>query len=117
MARPGPKDAAADPILSLAKGQQAVVEAVVKQFRSELIETFPELNLGVQTSAASGSFSATLSIVKARKNRFSGKLKCRIRTPREPLEIDMHLDEDQQLSFGAPTEGWEDDDSDVGGFE
>ena len=90
----------------LSVGQRKIVDHVIKHLERELIDALPELNDGVQTSAAQGSFSATLSIKKAKKGRFSGTLASRVRTPREPIEIDLHIDDSGQLSFGNPA-GWD----------
>jgi hypothetical protein len=73
----------------------------------ELIDVLPELNAGVQTSAASGSFSTTLQIARAKKGRFKASISARVRSPREKLELDMHIGNDGQLELGLP-KGWDD---------
>lgn len=92
----------------LTAGQRKIVKAVVGHIERELIETLPELNAGVQTSAASGSFTSTLQISKAKKGRFKAEIGARIRVPREKLELDMHLGSDNQLELGLPA-GFGDD--------
>jgi len=88
---------------SLPESQRKIVQEVMAHIESELIDAFPELNMGVQTATASGSFSATLQIKGGKRGRFVGKVSARVRTPREPFEIDMHIDDDEQLSLGLPT--------------
>lgn len=95
----------------LPAGQRKWIDAVVAQFERELIEAGPELNAGVNTAQASGSFSATLQITKAKKGRFKAKLACRVRTPREAFELDMHIADDGQLALGLP-KGWSADEAD-----
>jgi hypothetical protein len=87
---------------ALPPGQRKIVRVVVGHFERLLIEKLPELNAGVNTAQASGSFSATLQIAKAKKGRFAGKLSSRVRTPSEPIEIDLHLDDANQLTLGLP---------------
>jgi hypothetical protein len=60
------------------------------------------LNAGVNTAKASGSFSSTLQVSKAKRGRFSGKLSTRVRTPREATEFDFHVGDDGQLQLGLP---------------
>ena len=103
----GPKDLA-QLRKELPKGQRKIVQYVMEHLERELIDALPELNDGVQTSAAQGRFSATLTIKKAKKGRFLGTLASRVRTPREAVEIDLHIDDSGQLSFGNP-EGWDPD--------
>ncbi len=98
---------------TLPTGQRKIVQYVMEHLERELIDALPELNDGVQTSAAQGSFSATLAIKKAKKGRFLGTLASRVRTPREPIQIDLHIDDSGQLSFGNP-DGWEPDGGDGG---
>ena len=98
---------------SLPLGQRKIVAAVVERFERELIGALPELNAGVNTAQAEGSFSTTLKVVKAKKGRFKGSLSCRVRTPREPYELDMHIDDDGQLSLGLP-KGWQADEPRAG---
>lgn len=90
----------------LTPGHRKIVAAVIDHVERELIEVLPELNAGVQTSAASGSFTTTLQISKAKKGRFKADIGARVRVPREKLELDMHIGDDGQLSLGLPT-GWE----------
>ncbi len=85
-----------------------VVKAAVAAFERRLLEKFPEVQAGVASSAASGSFTATLEVRKAKKGRFVGALKARVRTPIEPIEFDLHIGRDGQLSLGLPA-GWEGD--------
>lgn len=92
----------------LTAGQRKIVQAVTSQFQRELIEALPEIQAGVQTSGAQGSFSTTLDIKHAKKGRFKGVLRPRVRRPREATEFDMHIDSDGQLSLGLPA-GWQDD--------
>ena len=84
----------------LTEEQLRIVGKVMEYTEIELIESLPELNAGVNTSAAKGSFSMTLSIAAAKKS-FRATVSSRIRVPREPYEIDMHLD-DGQLALGLP---------------
>jgi hypothetical protein len=108
----GPKDLA-QLRKELPAGQKKIVATVMAILEKDLIEVLPELNAGVQTSAAQGSWSPTLQIKKAKKGRFSATLGSRIRVPRESVELDMHVDDDGQLSLGLP-QGWEPD-GDPGG--
>ena len=76
-----------------------VIQRATQHFESELIQAWDELTAGVRTSSAEGSFSTTLQIRRAKK-RFKGTMSCRVRTPREPLDFDLHLDDDGQLALG-----------------
>lgn len=100
-----------DLMADLSAGQRKVVQAVTAEFQRELIEALPEVEAGVRTSGAQGSFSATLDVKHAKKGRFRGTLKCRVRRPREPAEFDFHVDDTGQLSLGLP-DGWSDNDPD-----
>lgn len=91
---------------TLSDGQRKIVQTVLGHIERELIDTLPELNAGVKTSAASGSFSVTLQVKHQKRGRFVASVGARIRTPREKLELDMHLAEDGQLSLGLP-DGWD----------
>jgi len=102
----GPKDLA-QLRKELPAGQKKIVSAVMAILERDLIEVLPELNAGVQTSAAQGSWSPTLQIKKAKQGRFSATLGSRVRTPREKIELDMHIDTDGQLSLGLPKD-WDD---------
>ena len=97
-----------DLMAGLTAGQRKVVVAVSAQFQRELIEALPELQAGVKSSGANGSFSVTLDVSHAKKGRLKGMLKPRVRRPREPTEFDFHVDDDGQLSLGLPS-GWEPD--------
>jgi hypothetical protein len=84
----------------------------------ELIASLPELAAGVQTSGRAGSFSTTLALKGGKRDRILGKLGCRVRTPREPIEFDFKLTPDGQLELGLP-DGYDDgdDQSQAGGEE
>lgn len=110
---PDPGEAHTTPSLkelmeSLTAGQRKVVQSVTATFQRELIDALPEVEAGVKTSGAQGSFSVTLDVKHAKKGRFKGLLKSRVRRPREPVEFDFHVDTDGQLSLGIP-EGWSED--------
>ncbi len=90
----------------LTPGHRKIVRAYIRQVERDFIEALPELNEGVNTSAAQGSFSATFAIKKAKHGRFSGTLSCRVRTPREPTEFDFYVSDDRQLELGLPP-GWD----------
>jgi len=100
-----------DLMAGLTLGQRKIVATVTNQFQRELIAAFPEIQAGVATSGAQGSFSVTLDVKHAKKGRFKGTLKPRVRRPREATEFDMHIDTDGQLSLGLP-DGWQDDGED-----
>jgi hypothetical protein len=87
---------------SLTTAERKIVTAVTNQFERDLIDALPEIQEGVQTSAAEGSFSTTLQIKAAKKSarRFIATLKPRVRVPREPTEFDMHVADDGQLALG-----------------
>lgn len=87
----------------------AIVKRATEHFERELITAWPELTAGIRTSASEGSFSATLQITSAKKGRLKGKMTARVRTPREALEIDMHLDTTGQLALGLGPESDDDD--------
>ena len=89
-------------------GQKKIVAAVMQVLEKDLIEVLPELNAGVQTSAAQGSWSPTLQIKQAKQGRFAATLGSRIRVPREKVELDMHIGNDGQLSLGLPKD-WNND--------
>ena len=87
---------------TLSRGQQSMVRQLMEANERELIGSLPELAAGVQTSGRSGSFSTTLSIKGGKRDRLLGKLSCRVRTPREPIEFDFKLSDDGQLELGLP---------------
>lgn len=87
---------------TLSRGQQSMVRQLMEANERELIASLPELAAGVQTSGRSGSFSTTLSIKGGKRDRLLGKLACRVRTPREPIEFDFKLSDDGQLELGLP---------------
>lgn len=91
---------------ALSEGEAKIVTTVIERIERDLIEALPELNEGVNTAAASGSFSSTLQIKSGKRGRFKATVSSRVRTPREPYEIDMHVSDDGQLALGLP-EGWE----------
>jgi hypothetical protein len=82
--------------------ERKITTAIVAQFERDLIDALPEIQEGVQTGEAEGSFSVTLQIKAAKKSarRFVAKLKPRVRVPREVTEFDMHLGTDGQLALG-----------------
>lgn len=98
---------------ALTPAHKKIVREVIAVVERELIEALPELQDGVNTAGASGSFSCTLGIKKAKRGRFAGTLSARVRTPREPTEFDFHIAEGGQLSLGLP-KGWDDGDEDDG---
>ena len=93
---------------SLTAGEKKIVRAVVAQYERDLIEALPELNAGVNTADAEGSFSSTLSVKAGKRGRFKGMLAPRVRVPKEKTEFDFHLNDDGQLDFGLPS-GWQDE--------
>ena len=101
---------------ALPKGHREILKVVLASIEGELIDILPELNAAVQRGNGEGSFSSTLHIKKAKKGRFKAIVKARVRTPREPIELDMHIDADGQLSLGLP-EGWKEGDEELGGSE
>lgn len=101
---------------AMTPAHKKIVRTVLATVERELIEALPELQEGVNTSAAEGSFSCTLAIKKAKKGRFVGKLSARVRTPREPTEFDFHVADDGQLELGLPA-GWDDGNNDDEGDE
>ena len=62
----GPRGRGAAPVEPRA---HAIVRAVVAQYERQLIEALPEVNAGVNTSDASGSFTATLQVEKPSKKQ------------------------------------------------
>ena len=58
-----------------------------------------ELNGAVQTGEGQASFSTTLQIKRGKKGRFTATLTSRVRAPRPPVTIDMHV-ENGQLVMG-----------------
>lgn len=79
-----------------------IVDSVVRHFAAELWDAIGELNEAAKVGKGQASFTATFSIKKAKKGRIAGTLAARVRAPREPIEIDLHFDEDGQLSLGLP---------------
>lgn len=96
-----------DLMAKLPAGTRKIINAVTVQFQRDLIERFPELNAGVNSAGAEGSYSTTLQIKAGKKGRFRGTLKPKVRTPGEMTEFDMHIDIDGQLSLGLPAD-WSD---------
>jgi hypothetical protein len=92
-------------------GKRKAIEAVIVDICKNLIGAWDEMNAGVNTDNGQSSFSPTLEIKPGKKNRWHATIKYRVRTPREMTEFEMHLDDSDQLSFGAPAGGWGDDDA------
>lgn len=108
---------AIDGLEKLRKGltgpERKIVRFVVAQYERDLIESLPELNEGVQTAEAEGSFTDTLQIKKGKRGRFKAKLTPRVRIPRESTEFDLHIGTEGQLELGLPADY--DDNPDPGG--
>lgn len=101
MAKNGTKNGAAD--------FSPIVEDVMEHIGKELADAIPELNEAVQFGDGEGSFSVTLQIKRGKKNRFTATLKSRVRSPRPPIEIDMHLENGQlRLGYDEAKHGKED---------
>ncbi len=90
----------------LSKSHRKIMKAILPEIERELIDSLPELEDGVNTSGASGSVSITLAIRAGKRGRFLGKLSARVRTPRESIEFDFHVGDDNQLELGLPP-GWD----------
>lgn len=99
---------------ALTTGQRKIVKMVLAHIESELIATLPELNQGIQNSTSGGSFSVTLNIKPAKRGNFKATVAARIRSPREALELDMHLGKDDQLTLGL-NEGWDEEEEEATG--
>ena len=91
-----------------------IVDQVTGIFSKELADSIGELNEAVAFGEGQASFSCTLQIAKQKGGRFKATLKSRIRAPREPMVIDMHLNEAGQLELGfdPAVHGTKDDDGD-----
>jgi hypothetical protein len=94
-------------VAALPPNDRKIVKALIDPIMRELILALPELNAGVKTTARQASLSATATIKGAKRGRFRGTVTVRVRTPRDPHEIDFHLD-NGQLSLGLP-KGWQDE--------
>ena len=78
-----------------------IVETVEQHFGKELSDCIGELNEAVQVGEGQASFSTTLHIKRGKAGRFIATLTSRVRAPREPVSIDMHVDADTgQLALG-----------------
>ena len=102
---------------TLPKGHRAIVKLVLEKIEEELIDVLPELNAAVQRGNGEGSFSTTLQISRAKKGRFKATVSAKVRSPREKIELDMHIDADGQLSLGLPAGFNESDPAAEGGGE
>jgi hypothetical protein len=104
---------AIDPLESLRKAltpaERKIVRAVMSGIERKFIDALPEVQAGVESSGAQGSFTATMAILKGKRDRFAGRLTTRVRTPSEPIEFDFHIDTSGQLALGLPP-GWDGDD-------
>lgn len=76
-----------------------IVDTIEQLYGKELADSIAELNEAVQVGEGQASFSTTLHIKRGKNGRFKATLTSRIRAPREPIEIDMHV-EDGQLVLG-----------------
>lgn len=93
----------------LTPGQEEILDQVINHWRKELKLALPELNAGIFNSKSSGSFSATLQISPAKtEDNFKAKSSTRTRTPRPPMEWDLHFNDSAQLELGFVQ--YEDDD-------
>jgi len=78
-----------------------IIDTVEQHFGKELADCIGELNEAVQVGEGQASFSVTLQIKRGKAGRFVATLTSRVRAPREPVTIDMHVDEDTgQLALG-----------------
>ncbi len=98
---------------ALSPAQKKMAKAVLEAVEAEFLMALEELNAGVATSARTASFSATVQVKGAKRGRFRATIACRVRTPRDPVELDMHVGEDGQLSLGLP-KGYTEDAGDAG---
>lgn len=85
-------------------GTRKVIDTVMKSIKGKFVDAWEEVNAGVNSSGAQGSVSATLEIKEGKAGRFKGKLKTRVRTPQEPVEFDLKLNDDGQLELTPPSE-------------
>lgn len=97
---------------TLTSGEKRLVREAMKHIEREMIETLRQVTAGVRTSEKQGSFSTTLEVKKAGKGRLKASVGARVRTPREALELDVYLDENQQLALGLGPDESQDDEGD-----
>ncbi len=104
----GKGDAIDEKWKAMPKGVKAAIQFCAEEYRRNLIDAWEEVNAGVNSAKAEGSISNTLAIKadRAGRGRFRATMTSRVRTPQEPVEIDLHLDKDGQLSLGLPP-GWD----------
>jgi len=93
---------------ALAPDERKVLAAAAQHIERHMIETWPEVLAGIRTSNREASFSATVQYKELKNDKLRAVVSARVRTPREDLEIDLHLTPDGQLALGLP-EGLDDD--------
>lgn len=77
-----------------------IVQDVALHFEKELSDSIAELNEAVIVGEGEASFSCTIQIKKGKKGKFTATMKSRVRAPRAPIEISMHLNTKGQLELG-----------------
>jgi hypothetical protein len=102
----------------LSEDELQLVRRIMIHIEEQFIDSFDELIAGVRVSDKQASFSPTISLNKAKLNNLKVKVDARVRAPREALEFEARLTDDNQLALG-----WEqdpdvvDDSTDPPGFD
>lgn len=100
---------------SQAPGMRRATRAVIEAIERELILAGDEIAAGVRAAKKKqASFTATAAWTQGKRDLLKCLISVRVRTPREPLELAFHLDEDQQLALGFPP-GYDEQAEDEGG--
>lgn len=86
----------------LSAAERKALGACLNQIERELIDAWPELRDSIQTASRQGSFSSTIQLKHKKNDHFQATISVRVRAPREPHVLDMHLDDDGQLVLGLP---------------
>lgn len=108
MARRGKPKGVEARLNALSPSERESVVTVHERMLSELIDVLPELRAAVKASSKSASTTLTVSLKPGKKGHIRARVGTRVRAPREELELDMHITDDNQLSLGFPP-GYEDD--------
>lgn len=100
----------------------SIVDELIPYIEKELVDCMPELAAAVKVGEGEGSISITMQLkqvkpkrgAKSPTNLVKGEIKTRVRAPRQPIPVELHLDDSGQLAFGYVVEEVEGGEKDAG---
>jgi hypothetical protein len=91
---------------------EKIIKKLLDAARDELRATLPELNEAVQHGDGSISFTLQVKRKGKKKRNLTAMLTTRVRAPREPIELALHIDDSNQMALGFVPEDEDDEDDD-----